>query len=55
MTVELYILPSFISSFCPVDFSIISCPSAPYILVLGSINDNVPTPVIESFTYNPVL
>ena len=36
VTVELYILPSFISSFCPVFFSIISCPNAPNNLVLGS-------------------
>ena len=32
-----------------------NCRSITYILVFGSTNVNVPTPLILSFTYNPVL
>ena len=43
------------SSFFPELLSIISCPNAPYNFVFGSINVKVPMPLIESFTYKPVL
>ena len=47
--------PSLISTFLVWSDSRISWPSAPYILVTGSIYVNVPIPIILSFIYSPVL
>ena len=55
VTFESYIFPFDISNNFLVLFSIISCPNAPNLRVLGSIYVRVPIPLILSFTYSPVL